>query len=521
MKKIYIALIALGGLFSTAFISSCDMNKYPQNEIVPIISTFNDVEGLRTMHYYYMKGIYVGESMLYGDYAVDYFQPCADYGNFYSTFVRWEMEPGTGSAEDYWYAFYSYINEVNFLITGIDKLDMTLFSDNQKKLVDLYYGEAHFFRAQYYFNLALRFCQKYNASTASNEHTGLMLLTEPFNLSTNMIPRSTLKEIYDLIVADLQVASEKVTTAGISGSAYLTSDIVKVLKARVALEMGDYATAYTEAVAVIGSGKYTLTNDREAFKGMWAMDNNVDGTTAAWDEVVYTKTQNELLMVLEVANTNESTGTPGRYFMSYTETSGLRPQFFPSQNVIDAFDVDNDIRFPAYFDLKSFKFASTDADNIYFFTKYPGNPKLQVKEDKFSLYKHKGKPFRFAEMYLIAAEAYCLAGNEADANRYLNDIRTARIENWVATNYSGDNLLLEIQKEKYREFIGEGHRFFDLKRWGLGFSRGQVQSTILVNGNPDLTSITIQPNNHRFIWPIPKAELDQNSALQGQQNPGY
>ena len=511
--------MALGVLLSAAFISSCNMDKYPHDEIVPEITTFSDVEGLRTMHYYYMKGIYTGASMLYGDYGTDYFQPVSNFGNYYSSFLRWSIEPGDGDIEDYWYARYGYINEVNFLIKGIDALDVTNFTNAQKSLVDLYYGEAHFFRAQYYFDLARRFCQKYDSSTAGNANTGLMVLTEPWNVPNNMIPRSTLQEVYDLILADLEVATSKVTTAGKSGNAYLTSDVVKAFKARVALDMGNYTTASTEAAAVIGSGTYSLTSDREAFKGMWAMDNNIDGVTEAWDGVVYSKTQSELLMILEVSNSQDATGTPGRYFMSYTENPGLRPQFFPTKKGIDAFDAENDIRFPAYFDLKTFNISGYGTDDIYFFTKYPGNPVIQ--EGAFSLYRHKGKPFRLAEMYLVAAEAYYMAGNESEANRYLNELRASRIEGWATTNYSGSTLLGEIQLEKYREFYGEGHRFFDLKRWGLGFSRGDVQSTILVNSNPDLSNVTIEPNNHRFIWPIPKTEIDLNTAMKGQQNPGY
>ena len=47
--------------------------------------------------------------------------------------------------------------------------------------------------------------------------------------------------------------------------------------------------------------------------------------------------------------------------------------------------------------------------------------------------------------------------------------------------------------------------------------------------NPDLDGIVVKmgqslsyaADDHRFLWPIPKTEMDSNPNLAGQQNPGY
>lgn len=64
----------------------------------------------------------------------------------------------------------------------------------------------------------------------------------------------------------------------------------------------------------------------------------------------------------------------------------------------------------------------------------------------------------------------------------------------------------------------------DLRRWGVGFSRYASYPI-----NPDLesqwvvagTSVSYQPNDYRYTWPIPASEMDINPQLKGQQNPGY
>ena len=33
--------------------------------------------------------------------------------------------------------------------------------------------------------------------------------------------------------------------------------------------------------------------------------------------------------------------------------------------------------------------------------------------------------------------------------------------------------------------------------------------------------LNIKPDNIRWIWPIPKAEIDANPQIKNQQNPGY
>ena len=96
---------------------------------------------------------------------------------------------------------------------------------------------------------------------------------------------------------------------------------------------------------------------------------------------------------------------------------------------------------------------------------------------------------------------------------------------YVTENYSEQKALLkEIKDEREREFIGEGMRMSDIRRYGEGFKREPNHKE-----NEDLNAIIVkqgrdmkyEANDYRLTWPIPKAEIDANPHLAGQQNPGY
>ena len=74
-----------------------------------------------------------------------------------------------------------------------------------------------------------------------------------------------MEETYKQIDSDLAKAEEYVTTAGEINSAYITADVVKALKARIALEKEDYQTAISTATALVNSGTYPLMTDGDAY----------------------------------------------------------------------------------------------------------------------------------------------------------------------------------------------------------------------------------------------------------------
>ena len=74
---------------------------------------------------------------------------------------------------------------------------------------------------------------------------------------------------------------------------------------------------------------------------------------------------------------------------------------------------------------------------------------------------------RIAEGYLNLAEAYAMMDQTENANRYLRLLRESRINQYVHTDYAGEQLVEEIRLERRRELCLEGHRWFDLRRYAV------------------------------------------------------
>ena len=91
-------------------------------------------------------------------------------------------------------------------------------------------------------------------------------------------------------------------------------------------------------------------------------------------------------------------------------------------------------------------------------------------------------------------------------------------DSWQRLNAA---LMQEIQDERVRELFAEGNRLFDMKRWKIGMKRSSSDAQ-RDDYLPALgTDIEKEATDNRWVWPIPKDEMDSNPQLKGQQNPGY
>ena len=144
---------------------------------------------------------------------------------------------------------------------------------------------------------------------------------------------------------------------------------------------------------------------------------------------------------------------------------------------------DKDMRKSAYFGKYHLIVSSGNAGDIYFFNKYPGNDYYNGLGAS-TKFVNQPKPFRIAEMYLIAAEAYARTGTAALVKRgsdLLKELRTKRIEGYTQGDYTDAGVLMdEVMDERVRELVGEGFRLTDLKRWGKGVKRNSAQNSGLI-----------------------------------------
>ena len=146
---------------------------------------------------------------------------------------------------------------------------------------------------------------------------------------------------------------------------------------------------------------------------------------------------------------------------------------------------------------------------------------------------------RFADVLLMAAEAEIEAGTLDQAMIYVNRVRAraATAEHWVknpdgtdAANYviseytsfpDAAFATSAVRLERKLELSGEGHRFFDLVRWGVAatelnnYLTYESQYLTTKFGGASFTA------GKSELYPIPQTQIDIQGSDVLTQNPGY
>ena len=112
---------------------------------------------------------------------------------------------------------------------------------------------------------------------------------------------------------------------------------------------------------------------------------------------------------------------------------------------------------------------------------------------------------RFAEVLLLYAEA-CAKTNDADGANYALKLIRKRAGLQEKT-FTQDELMTEIEHQCLLEFFGEGHRFYDLKRW---YSVSEIQLIFKANGKQGAENF----QEKHLYYPIPTSELNNNTAME-------
>lgn len=129
---------------------------------------------------------------------------------------------------------------------------------------------------------------------------------------------------------------------------------------------------------------------------------------------------------------------------------------------------------------------------------------------------------RYADVLLMLAEADNELGKVDEAVKYINMVRArsnmALINNgsaWMEAR-TKDAVFERIKHERAVELVLEGHRYSDLKRWGL-LKNAMSGPAVDIVGN---TLFERQPfTDALLLWPVPTKAIDANPNLE--QNPGW
>ncbi|SHN20551.1 Starch-binding associating with outer membrane [Cyclobacterium lianum] len=384
---------------------------------------------------------------------------------------------------------YTGIARANYIFENQDNIDF-----DGKALI---LSEAKFMRAYFYFNLVNYF--------------GDMPLIVDRRISINEITsaeRTPMATIYAQIETDLEEAIE-VLPWTVSETGRLTKGAAMALLGKVLL----YQDKYAEAATVLGE----LIDDNQA--GYALFD---DYSTLFYNEnrnvaedvftIQFSGLQGGDYGCLVCLNGNAAVG-----FQSIRQYNG--PLYadgnsynLPTQDLYEAF-AEGDIRREAtVLDIEAFIAAQPNPDEItyaigggghtgYYNNKYIKrlNERGLPDDDLTSPLNYRA--IRWADVLLMAAEAFQRSGNDGRARTELNKVRE-RVD-MPEINSSDEALYQAILDERRFELSGEGLRFFDLVRTGQAASR----ISGFVSGQHE-------------IFPIPQVEIDLAGGI-WQQNPGY
>ena len=488
MKHIYNILTKTAAVIAAAFLLSSCLEKNPKDYILDTeaMTSLNGAEQLVTGIYtaFMSSGLYSGNLTLLPDIQSDLVMAVEGNSNTHGEIYQWTFRPTNREIESVYAGLYTVIGRCNFYLDQVDELKHTLTNDSDIQTLDQYTGEVYCARALAYAELIKCFCEAYDAD---KEQLGVVLRTSYFNQEP--VTRSSLKKSYQLVIDDLAKAEDLLEEEGNGYDApYFTKAAVQAIRARVALYMGDWQTAVDYSSELINnkdafelsSAAYRVTSDgMNEVDYLWHYDS---GYEVIW-KIGYTQTSYG--------------GALGQIFLNFNnDYTYYYPDYVPAQWVLDL---------NAYFAELSTGYAHQLTWPLL--VKYYGNANMI---SLLIYHVNMPKPLRLAEQYLIRAEAYC---NLSNFNAAANDIAALRKSRNVtgAVSMNAETWLDVISEERVRELYMEGFRLNDLKRWGKGFER-KPQSNVQSEGS----KLKVEPGDPRFVWPIPKHEIEApGSEIQG------
>jgi len=384
---------------------------------------------------------------------------------------------------------YAGIARVNYIFENRDNIDF----DGKERIM----AEASFLRAYYHFVLVTYFGDiplLVDRRVSINELSGLI--------------RAPKAEVYAQIERDLQTAIN-VLNWNVPVIGRITKGAAMALLGKVYL----YQNKNSEAAAVLGD---LITNNQAGY-----------GLFDDFSRLFYLENEN----INEDVFTIQHSGQEGGGYDCFVCLEGNAAVGFhgirqyngplygdgnsynlPTQDLYDAFDPSDPRRDATVLDIEAFIAAQPNPDAISYaiggggHTGYYNNKYIKRLDERGLPDDDLTSPLnyrviRFADVLLMAAEAFQKTGNDARARTELNKVRS-RV-GMPAINSTGTQLLADILHERRLELSGEGYRFFDLVRTD--------RAAAAIQG--------FQPNKHE-LFPIPQVEIDLAGG-NWSQNPGY
>lgn len=448
-------------------------------------------------------GDVVSDDALKGGQSIGDMADVYDMENF-------KTNSNNGFLLDFYRAQWQGIARCNLPLQEIAKMtpDSVMTERVQQRLL----GELHFLRALYYFRLVRVF-------------GGVPKVTEPIVSSANwQQTRASVQDIYSLIISDLEAANRglwKKSEYSADELGRATKGAAQAMLLKAHLYTKNYADAKRWGDSIMASNEYTLVS------------NYADNFTLAGE--------NGPESVFEIQFMEDPTSDYGEGYgftrgtftviLTRSRSSKLGGGWGfnkPTKNLYNSYEAGDPRRDATIFN-PSDADIETPEQEIYLGSRYLNRKYAMMNDDKsYYTLSHptrgpiNTKVIRYADVLLMYAEAACELNQLTAAKNALEQVRsrargTAAILPAFPYGSYADNqadLRRAIRHERRVELAMEGHRWFDLTRWGIAketmdayksgeSAEAQQHMAAFIKGTHEL-------------FPIPSKEIDLNPM---QQNP--
>lgn len=412
--------------------------------------------------------------------------------------VKSDYTHKSGRPYSVWFFYYTLISNANSIIAAEENI--TGAPSEISSLI----GQAYALRAYSYFSLIRFYQQTY---VGNQDAPGVPLYTEPTTNISEGNPRGTVADVYNQIDADINMAIQLLdpdVAAPRVHSSHIDYYVANGLKANIALEKNDWATAESAADIAMSGGTSMLTFENVANRFAF---NDANAPTVLWG----------LQLIAEQIDG----------FQSYFGHMDASASFYAesARKCISSWLYNqmgnNDIRKQVWWLGPLDANSELGVELSYNQFKFQFSDKTNALGDYIMM--------RHEEMMLIKAEALCMQDKYSQARAILSELMAERDPdydisvlsdaktltvsdaNGPTTPAGGSNTLLdEIILQRRIELWGEVGRIQDIKRLKTGFARnfeGSNHTQKLLSRN------TLDPEYPDFIMSIPQSEFDGNNNM--------
>lgn len=397
-----------------------------------------------------------------------------------------------------WRLYYKIIFSANSTISLLGTDEYSQLPSTATASQKYYWGMSKALRAYAYFYLAQYYAKPYDE--AANE-----LVLPIYRLTTaTAAPKSSLKDVYDLIIKDFTEGRQAIADSKIQRTAKsdMNDDVATAYLAYAYLQKGDYANAYTESMKLVNNSAYSLIpasdlttngfNNVSNPEFIWAIDITRDNTTSLltyFSHVdVYTYGY-AFVGSYKHINANLQAQIPA---------TDLRGKWFSKG---DSAVNDQGVKslLPDGLPIRKF-FSATNTAKVL------GQDRTWLNDIHL---------MRLAEMYLVAAEAAARQGNDTQAKTLLKTLMAQRVNsadisavNTEIDALSSADLLERIYYNWRVELWGEGRSLMTMKRFKKSVAR-TARSQYFVGES-------ISYSDPRLTYQIPQRETSNNIAIRNQ-----